>query len=198
MVSSEEINRRLNAKRGVNPPPKDDYNEKLKNAVEDWINTNREQRKSKVDKIKKYAEIKLKKESGFPNKQFRFLKDVTGKQRTRNIWRYEAPVLRLMHLLPNDFYNYYRDNVIEKLMTVGVPVIFPKMEQQTINKAGQGAVAGGLLFGLAGAAVGSILGASDKQVIETTVPGSRGTLKAAEKGIVLSSSDETLRIGWDK
>ena len=58
---------------------------------------------------------------------------------------------------------------------------FPKTEQHTSNKAGQNALAGGILFGLAGAAVGGIIGSNNKQVFETTVQGEHGNLKVTDE-----------------
>ena len=189
------------------------YNIELKNAVEEYFITSRKgfnngqngtynirtikrQKEKDANKVKKYAELKLKNESGFSNYHFKLLRDATLNK--PQLDKYYFDTLRNMHLSPEDFESQHNDEVIEKLMTTGVPVIFPKTKQVRTNKTGQGAIAGGLLFGLAGAAVGGIMGSNDKQVVETTVSGRRGTLKVADNGIVLSSSDETLRIGWDK
>jgi hypothetical protein len=195
---------------GVFNKKNEDYNEKLKNAVEEYIITrlhelNKKklnfsyfrQRDKSIKNIKKYADIKLKNESGFPNYQYKLLHDARSKSSKIKIKSYSFDTLRNMHLSPEDFESQHNDEVIEKLMTTGVPVTFPTTKQVRTNKAGQGAAAGGLLFGLAGAAVGGIMGSNDKQVVESTVSGRRGTLKVTDNGIVLSSRDETLRIKWD-
>ena len=177
----------------------EDYNVELKNAVDNWLNSNRKQRNKKqiTKRIKKYAELKLKNESGFSNKQFRLLNDVIGKKNSKGMWYYATPILKLMHLSPEDFESQHNDEVIEKLTTDGISVSFPKIVEHTTNKAGSNAIKGGILFGLAGAAVGGIMGSNDKQVSRTTVRGGYGNLKVTDEGLVIRNNVETLRIEWE-
>jgi outer membrane lipoprotein SlyB len=78
-----------------------------------------------------------------------------------------------------------------------IVVRFPKIQQQTTNKVGVGAVSGGLLFGATGALVGGALGSTSKTNHETEVAGDFGKLKIAEKGLVITHDKETLKIAWD-
>jgi hypothetical protein len=170
------------------------YNLELKNAVEEWINANEFKRGTKVNKIKKYAKNKLKNETGFSEGQQKILKDVTSTLRGNKIKNYDYDTLRLMHLSADD----YRDKTIERLITEGVPVIFPQVNTQITSEVGAGAVTGGLLFGVLGAVVGGAIGASNQQITEKMVRGELGTLKVADKGIVLSDTAETSRIEWEQ
>lgn len=190
----------------------ENYNEELKNAVEEYINTTRKgfnngqngkysirtinrQKDKDINKVKKYAELKLKNESGFSNYHFKILQDATLKKPQLN--KHTFDTLRKMHLSSDEFESGHNDEVIEKLMTTGISVSFPKMEQQTNNKAAKNAIKGGILFGLAGAAVGGMIGSNDKQVIETTVRGEHGDLKVTDKGIVIKNSTETVHLEWE-
>lgn len=176
-----------------------DYNEELKNAVAEWINASGGFKKgSVVNKIKKYADKKLKNETGFSNKQFRLLKDVTSRLRGVKIMNYDTGTLRLMHLQPDEFEMEYKQKVIEKLTTTGIAVTFLKIDKKLTNNAVRDAVAGGLTLGIGGALIGGAHGASNQKITEHTVPGEMGNLKVADKGIVIRSNSETARIEWDK
>jgi len=190
-----------------------DYNEKLKNVVEEYIittrkgfnnsqnrtysHTNTRQKDKDIDKIKKYADIKLKTESGFSNYHFKLLQDVTSKSRKTKIKGYYFDTLRRMHLSPEDFESQYNDEVIEKLTTVGISVSFPKIKEETIDHTGRNALVGGLALGIVGAVAGGIHGSNNKQTFETTVRGDHGNLKVTDNGLIIRNSVETLRIKWE-
>lgn len=170
----------------------EDYNTELQNAVEDWIQAGEFKRGMIMNKIKKYAKQKLKKENGFSEGQLQLLDDVTSHLRGAKILNYDPETLRLMHL----HHDEYQDQVRERLITTGVPVVFPKVDKHITNNAGVGAIGGGLLLGIGGAIVGGALGASDQQIREKMVYGEKGIIKVADKGIVLSNGIENVRIPW--
>ncbi|MCL2156413.1 MAG: hypothetical protein FWH54_00125 [Methanobrevibacter sp.] len=91
--------------------------------------------------------------------------------------------------------NNLKDEILEGK---NVSVIFPKMDKQISNDLGKGALAGGMLFGTKGALLGGALGASQQQFTEKTVAGETGTLRIAEKGVVLSTDMETAKIPWNE
>jgi len=122
---------------------KEDYNLELQKAVEEFSHAGAFRQGTVVNKIKKYAKQKLKKETGFSNKQFKLLKDVTGISRGAKILNYDIDTLRLIHLQPSEFDEKYKENTIEKLTTTGITVTFPLVEQELINNTLRNAAMGG-------------------------------------------------------
>ncbi|MDR1018670.1 MAG: hypothetical protein LBM02_08225 [Lachnospiraceae bacterium] len=178
----------------------DDYNLKLKNAVEEYINASDLSKGMKVNKIKKYASKKLKKEKYFNSEQMQMLKDVTSFRRGGAILKYNESELRNMCLSNEE----YKEIINERELSIKedilngkeITIVFLKQEESTTNNAGLGALGGGLLFGVTGAVVGSALGANNQTTTSKMVMGESGRLKIAQKGIVISNKTETVKIPW--
>lgn len=178
---------------------KKDYNEKLKDAVEDYINTEGLKKAMKVNEIKKYASKKLKKEKWFSSEQMQMLKDVTSHFRANKILKYSPSTLRMMYLSNEEYKKAVLEEGRNYLLNVKeVPVIFPKIEETTTNNVGLGALGGGLLFGATGAIIGASMGANSQKTNRKIVGGERGKLRIAEKGVVISNREETIKIPWNQ
>nr|WP_302577859.1 hypothetical protein [Methanobrevibacter arboriphilus] len=172
----------------------EDYNEELRKSIQEYKYGSQWGKRSNLKKIKKYSKKKLEKEQNLSISQTTLLKQISGDLGLFKMNGCHDLILSLIHLNGQN----YTNNIIGILTNEGLPVVFPKIDKTITNNAGIGALGGGILFGTTGAIMGGALGASNQNITDKLVPGETGKLKVAEKGIVIKSNEETLKIPWNE